>query len=128
MAELFEDGDLIRHIRKMRRLYQSRLAAMLESLRRHLGSALRVDPPAGGMALWAHVDPEIDLDRWSTAGLEHGVAFVPGRRYAFDGRWVQATRLGFTPLDELELEEAARRMARALRACSRTAHAEIAGR
>jgi DNA-binding transcriptional MocR family regulator len=40
---------------------------------------------------------------------------LPGRRYAFDGGQVQAMRLGFTPLDEKELDEAARRMAAALR-------------
>ena len=56
--------------------------------------------PAGGMALWARADPAIDLERWSALALEHGVAFLPGRRYAFDGGQVHAMRLGFTPLDE----------------------------
>jgi DNA-binding transcriptional MocR family regulator len=57
----------------------------------------------------------VDLDRWSERGVEHGVGFLPGRRYAFDGGQVHAVRLGFTPLDEQELDEAARRMATALR-------------
>jgi GntR family transcriptional regulator/MocR family aminotransferase len=115
VAELFEDGDLVRHVRRMRRLYRTRRDALVASLERNLGSALSLTPPAGGMALWAPVDPGIDLERWSKAGLEQGVAFVPGRRYAFDDGPVQAVRLGFTPLDESELEEAARRMALALR-------------
>jgi GntR family transcriptional regulator/MocR family aminotransferase len=119
VAELFEDGDLVRHVRRMRRLYRTRRDALLRFLERHLGSALSINPPAGGMALWARVDPSIDLERWSAAGLEHGVAFVPGSRYAFDDGPVQAVRLGFTPLDETELEEAARRMALALRECRR---------
>jgi GntR family transcriptional regulator/MocR family aminotransferase len=67
------------------------------------------------MALWARVDPEVDLDRWSERGVDQGVGFLPGRRYAFDGGPVHAMRLGFTPLDEQELDEAARRMAAALR-------------
>jgi GntR family transcriptional regulator/MocR family aminotransferase len=115
VAELFEDGDLVRHVRRMRRLYRTRRDALLTFLHRHLGSALQLTPPAGGMALWAQVDPRIDLERWSRAGLEHGVAFVPGGRYAFDQRPLSAVRLGFTPLDESELEEASRRMAAALR-------------
>jgi len=115
VAELFEDGDLVRHVRRMRRVYRSRRDALVEALRKHLGSVLHVTPPAGGMALWARVDPAVDLDRWSECGVEHGVGFLPGRRYAFDGGPVHAVRLGFTPLDEQELEEAARRMAHALR-------------
>jgi len=114
VAELFEDGELVRHVRRMRRVYRSRRDALVEALRRHLGSVVHVSPPAGGMALWARVDPEVDLDRWSERGLEHRVGFLPGRRYAFDGGPVHAMRLGFTPLDETELEEAARRMGSAL--------------
>lgn len=115
VAELFEDGDLVRHVRRMRRVYRGRRDALVEALRRHLGSVVQVMPPAGGMALWARVDPAVDLDRWSERGVEHGVGFLPGRRYAFDGGQVHAVRLGFTPLDEQELDEAARRMATALR-------------
>jgi GntR family transcriptional regulator/MocR family aminotransferase len=115
VAELFEDGDLVRHVRRMRRVYRGRRDALVEALRTHLGSVVQVMPPAGGMALWARVDPAVDLDRWSERGVEHGVGFLAGRRYAFDGGQVHAVRLGFTPLDEQELDEAARRMATALR-------------
>ena len=115
VAELFEDGDLVRHVRRMRRVYRSRRDALVDALRKHLGSVVHLTPPAGGMALWARIDPAVDLDRWSERGVEHGVGFLPGRRYAFDGGPVHAVRLGFSPLDEQELEEAARRMAQALR-------------
>ena len=116
VAELFEDGDLVRHVRRMRRVYRSRRDTLVEALGTHLGSAIQVRPAPGGMALWARVDPSIDLDRWAELGLEHGVGFLSGRRYAFDGGPVHAVRLGFTPLDEQELDEAARRMGEALEA------------
>ncbi|MGZ6035587.1 MAG: aminotransferase class I/II-fold pyridoxal phosphate-dependent enzyme, partial [Myxococcaceae bacterium] len=123
VAELFEDGDLVRHVRRMRRMYRSRRDALVEALRRNLGSAIQVSPAAGGMALWARIDPGVDLDRWAELGVEHGVGFLPGRRYAFDGGPVHALRLGFTPLEEQELEEAASRMAAALRAMApRSSH------
>ena len=116
VAELFEDGDLVRHVRRMRRIYRGRRDVLVDALRRHVGSAIQVTPPAGGMALWARVDPAVDLDRWAELGVQHGVGFLSGRRYAFDGGPVHAMRLGFTPLDERELDGAARRMAAALAA------------
>ena len=123
VAELFEDGDLVRHVRRMRRVYRCRRDALVEALRRHLGSAIDVAPAAGGMALWARTDPALDLDRWAALGVEHGVGFLPGRRYAFDGGPVHALRLGFTPLDEQELDEAVRRMASSLEVLGRAARA-----
>ena len=56
------------------------------------------------------------------------MGFLPGRRYAFDGAPVHALRLGFTPLDEQELEEAASRMAAARRAMEpRSSHLRVPG-
>ncbi len=66
------------------------------------------------MALWARAADGIDVDAWSARAMEHGVAFYPGRRFAFDGRKRPFLRLGFAALDEKELREAVRRMAAAL--------------
>jgi len=66
------------------------------------------------MALWARVAPDVDVEAWSARAVGRGVAFRGGRFYDFDGATLQATRLGFTPLDERELDEAVKRMAEAL--------------
>lgn len=114
LAEVFEDGTVARHARRMRRLYRERRDALTEALRRHVGGALSFDVPAGGMALWARVAPEYDVDLWAERALARGVAFLGGSVYDFEGRARPFTRLGFTPLDPGELDEAARRMAAAL--------------
>ncbi len=114
VAELFEDGDLMRHVRRMRRVYRARRDALVEALRRHLGDAVDFHVPAGGMALWARVAPDIDVEAWAERGLRHGVAFVSGRYYDFQGHALQAMRLGFSPLEAVELDQAVRRMAAAL--------------
>lgn len=59
--------------------------------------------------------PEIPIDVWATRALELGVAIAGARQFTFDDRPIQSTRLGFTLHSEAELEEAARRMASALR-------------
>jgi GntR family transcriptional regulator / MocR family aminotransferase len=66
------------------------------------------------MALWARTAPGIDVDAWAERALAGGVAFYPGRRFAFDGRRRPFVRLGFAAIDERELREAVRRMAAAL--------------
>jgi len=115
VAELLEDGDVQRHARRARRIYAARRDALAEALRRELGAAISFVPPAGGMALWARVDGDVDVDAWAERALARGVAFYPGRRFAFDGRRRPFARLGFAALSEDELGEAVRRMAAALR-------------
>ena len=58
------------------------------------------------------------------AALGRGVAFVGGRLYDFDGAPLQAMRLGFTPLEECELDEAVQRMAEALPPARRSSRLE----
>ncbi|GAB2545363.1 MocR-like pyridoxine biosynthesis transcription factor PdxR [Rhodanobacter koreensis] len=114
IAELFEDGELLRHVRRMRRIYAGRRDALATSLARHLGSALTFRIPAGGMSLWARVDDAIDVGTWSRAGEREGVRFFGAGRYEFFQREQPFVHLGFSYHDETELDEAVRRMARAL--------------
>jgi GntR family transcriptional regulator / MocR family aminotransferase len=114
VAELIEDGELQRHARRMRRVYQTRRDLLVARLQRRLGDALRFAVPAGGMALWARADDGIDVDAWAARALDRGVLFYPGARFAFDGRAQPHLRLGFAALDERELDEGVRRLAAAL--------------
>jgi GntR family transcriptional regulator/MocR family aminotransferase len=110
VSELIEDGELQRHTRRMRRVYQSRRDFLAEALGRRLGSALSFTVPAGGMALWAHADG-LDVEAWVTRARARGVELYTARRYAFDGRPRPALRLGFASSTEAELAEGVRRLA-----------------
>lgn len=115
IAELFEDGELLRHVRRMRRTYATRRDALAAALTRHLGGALEFRVPDGGMAIWARVADGIDLAAWTRAGEREGVQFRSARDYDILQRERPAfLRLGFTYHEPAELAEAARRMARAL--------------
>lgn len=114
IAELFEDGELLRHMRRVRRTYASRRDALADALRSRLGSALDFRLPEGGMGLWAKADPAIDLGAWCAAGAHQGVQLFDASRYDFRRQLQPCLRLGFSYLDERELAEAVRRMARAL--------------
>jgi GntR family transcriptional regulator/MocR family aminotransferase len=101
-------------MRRMRRIYAARRDALAASLTRHLGSAVAFRIPEGGMGLWARVDDAIDVAAWSRDGEREGVQFFDAGRYAFSQREQPFLRLGFSYHDETELDEAVRRMARAL--------------
>jgi len=114
IAELFADGELLRHTRRMRRVFAARRDALADMLTHHLGTALTFRVPDGGMALWARADDAIDLPGWERAGEREGVFFHNARPYDFGQREQPFMRLAFSCLDEAELGEAVRRMARAL--------------
>jgi len=116
LAELLEDGELLRHVRRMRNVYARRRDALAEALGRHLRGVLDFRVPDGGMALWARVAGDVDLPAWERAGERLGVQFRGARIHDFHAREQPFLRLGFTYHDESELADAARRMARALAA------------
>jgi len=113
-AELLDDGAIHRHLNRMQRTYRTRRDVLCRALERSLGEYLTFQIPEGGLALWVNVKAGVDVDRWAARALEHGVAFQPGRRFAFDGGPVQALRLGFSNYPEADLEEVALRMRAAL--------------
>ncbi len=113
VAELFEDGEVQRHIGRVRRIYANRRAALLEAVERELPGAFEIQLPRGGMALWARAIAGDDTDAWSQRALEHGVAVSPASRYWLGRGREHGFRLGFAALNERELELAVRRLAAA---------------
>lgn len=113
-AELLEEGLLQRHARKMRRIYLARRSALALALEKHLRDVVSFEVPPGGMSLWLQVDPSVDVDRWAERAERAGVVVYTGRRFDFHGHSRPNLRLGFSSLDERELELAVRRLAKAL--------------
>lgn len=113
-AELLEEGELQRHVRRTRRLMQARRDALLDALARELEGVVTPRVPAGGLALWAKVDPAIDVDAWLARALAAGVEVTPGRLYEFRRRPRSRLRIGFARCDEAELALGVKRLARVL--------------
>jgi GntR family transcriptional regulator/MocR family aminotransferase len=126
IAELFEDGELLRHLRRIRRIYSSRRDALVDSLTQHLRNAVEFRVPEGGMALWLRADDSIDVADWIRASEQEGVSFDGGQRYDVLNREQPYLRLGFTPYDEAQLKEAVTRMARALGSTRRPRPSRVA--
>lgn len=117
LAELFADGEVQRHVRRMRRLYHRRRDHCAALLRAELGDALDFDLPAGGMAIWARARPGIDLDRWVAAAPRHGVWLMSPAALTAEGPPPRGLRLGYARLDA----DALARAVAGLRAAAREA-------
>ncbi len=113
LAELVADGDLPRHLRRMREVYRARRDALVTAVRATLGGALAVEAPTGGIAAWARVAPDLDDEAWVAAAAARGVGLRPGRAFSATGERVPGLRLVFSGLNEGELREAVARLAAA---------------
>lgn len=52
LADLMQRGEIKRHIRKMKKIYQLRRDHALTEFSRVFSGDIQIQPPAGGMALW----------------------------------------------------------------------------
>ncbi len=114
VAELLEDGDVRRHVHRMRGIYRARRDALATALVLELGDAVAFRVPDRGTAIWASARADIDVDAWHAAALARGVAFCPGRELSFTNARSAHARFGFAALDEVQLREAAARLGAAL--------------
>lgn len=114
VAELIQDGDVLRCINRARRVYRARRDFLVDALRRELGGALELAVPSGGMALWAKVDPAIDPERWARNAAANGLLVRTAAPFYATRAGPPALRLGFARLDEAELSEALQRLVASL--------------
>ena len=105
VAELLDDGEVQRHLRRGRGVYRERRDLLVTLLREAFGTELEFAVPAGGIALWVKVHG-VDVERWARAALARRVAFQTGREFAYDGRIRPYARLGYASLDADELRTA----------------------
>jgi 2-aminoadipate transaminase len=106
VADLIENDRLGAHIERLIALYPARRDAMDRALASAFGGidGITWTRPSGGMFTWLDLPETIDGDAVLRAGLERGVAVVPGS--AFDPeRAKHALRLCFSAVAEADIDE-----------------------
>lgn len=106
VAELIEEGELQRHVRKLRSECMARRDLLVSELRAQLGSALRFEPPKGGMVLWTELAPDLDATAWCEAAGRAGLGLVRPAHWAFAPPAPNALRLAYSELRKPELKRA----------------------
>ena len=118
LAHFIDDGSFAAHIRRMRRLYAARQAALLAAAKRHWSGLLTVPPSESGMHLLATIDAAAsrhigDREIARRAGAL-GIMVQPLSAYYEGSAERQGLVLGFAAVAEEQMDQAAQALAAAI--------------
>ena len=115
MASFMAEGELTRHIRRMRGLYAERRNSLLRYAAAYLGDNLRLERTPSGLHLVGWL-PET-ADEWEMARLadQQGVTVYPLSAFRLGGPSRRGLVLGFAAFGDAEIKEGMQNLARAWR-------------
>ncbi|CAI3805266.1 2-aminoadipate transaminase [Pseudomonas sp. MM221] len=120
LADLINDGELKKHLRRVNREYRRRRETLLVCLHAAFGEQITVQEPEGGLALWVRFADAINVDQLVEKALELDLVVRSGRQFSPFGHAENALRLGFASLDVEEIRQATQRLAQAWSAIGKT--------
>lgn len=104
LADFIAEGHLTRHVRKMRRVYAERRAALLEGLAQI--PWLEPVPSVAGLHLAAYTRRGVDADALEARAREQGVGIRSIRHYYVGKRGRGGLGFGLGPISRQEIEAA----------------------
>ncbi|MFL5827776.1 MAG: PLP-dependent aminotransferase family protein [Thermoleophilaceae bacterium] len=114
-ARFLAAGGHKRQIERSIPFYRERRDALLESLARHMAGEYRAAVPRGGHHVWVTLNRPLDERDLYREAARVGVSFTPGGAVTAERHSQTQLRLSFPLLDPDGLDEAVRRLARAIR-------------
>jgi len=115
LAEYMRRGLLAGHLKRTRKAYSGRLAALEEALTKYMPSGTKWTRPEGGMCVWVELPPGFDSNELSIHTRERGVVYAPGRFFYFQNPQPNTLRLGFAGLAERDITRGVATLADVLR-------------
>jgi len=104
LAELYRNGTMSSHIRKVVKIYHERRDHFCALLKDKLGNRITFKVPDGGMSVWTTF-VDTDLKQVAAKAEKRGLTMSDGRLYNLVKNY-NATRLGFASLNLNEQEKA----------------------
>ncbi len=107
------------HIKKMHRAFRKRMQTALDSMQRYMPEGVTWTEPDGGYLIWVGLSKAYGDERAFVKHLmDHGVAVSPGEHHYFSQPSRKHFRISIAYLDEEQIEEGVRRLAKALETLS----------
>ncbi|HBI3712090.1 TPA: PLP-dependent aminotransferase family protein [Vibrio parahaemolyticus] len=98
MADFISEGSLLRHIRKMRRVYKSKHEQICFSIQHYFGDKVRVISQAAGLHVTLSWQQGIDENKWTQRAKKAGIVMRPVSFYEhpdFKARDWQGVVIGY---------------------------------
>ena len=110
LAELIQGGHFEAHLRRMRRVYRGRRAALLEALALEFGPLAEAGSSDAGLYLRIVLAEGLDEDTITQEAAARGVGVYPARPYYQRAPARPGLILGYAALDEAGIREGIRRL------------------
>jgi DNA-binding transcriptional MocR family regulator len=104
VAAFLSNGGYDRHLRQLRRAYQSQTLRMTQAICDYFPSETRVTHPKGGHVLWVELPAEFDSLKLYETALQHQISIAPGIIFSPSGGYNNCFRLncGMPWSDEID--------------------------
>lgn len=106
IANLMYDGTMQRYLRKSKKIYAKRKVYFCQRLRSTFSEYLHFTEPEGGMAVWVQFKEGYPLPEISRRCRQKGLYISDGRAYNSPDEFLNYCRLGFTHMNEEEIDSA----------------------
>ena len=103
VAEFIDEGHFATHIRRMRRIYEERHAALREASRQMLAGLLDVVPAESGLHTIAHLPRHYSEIAVTRAAADRGIVVSPIARFSIEPTDVNGLVLGFGGIKPAEI-------------------------
>lgn len=115
LAELFSEGTIKRHMKKVLLQYHERRDFMCSLLQEKLGDVIDFKKPNGGLAIWAKFHKSVQLPALAEKLKKQDLALSPGLIHNTGPVSLNSTRMGFAWMNEKEAEYAIGLLEKAIR-------------
>lgn len=108
--QYLKTGKLDAHLPKLRKMYATKQAEMLDALKDYMPKQVEWTEPNGGMFLWVKVPEGIDTQKMLEEAIDHKVAYMPGSAFFIKNPQANTMRLNYTFVDNGEIREGIQRL------------------
>lgn len=115
LAEFITEGHFARHIRRMRKLYETRQSALVEQARKHLAGVLELQKADAGMHLVGWLPDEINAETVTQKAAAENLKVSPIAAYSFSPNPPNGLILGYTSFTEKQIKTGVKKLAQILK-------------
>lgn len=93
IAAFLSNGGYDRHLRQLRRAYQSQMARIIQAIHDYFPTEARVTRPNGGHVVWIELPEQFNALTLYETALQHHISIAPGQIFSPSGSYANCLRL-----------------------------------